>query len=99
MGPLLVELFGEVVRRFFAAFRRALPDLPPEEVALRLDFSLGVLIHVMSGQSHVGAFPGMPDLRDREPTLVPRMVAFLAAGFRARYPASNGDSATRRESP
>jgi AcrR family transcriptional regulator len=99
MGPLLVELFGEVVRRFFSAFCLALPDLPPREVALRLDFSLGVLIHVMSGQSHVAAFPGMPDLPDREPTLVPRMVAFLAAGFRARYPGSNGDGARRRESP
>ena len=99
MGPILFELLGEVVRRFFAAFCRALPDLPPGEVALRFDFSLGVLIHMMSGQSHVTDFPGVPDLPSHEPTLVPRMVAFLAGGFRARYPGRNGDRATRRESP
>jgi AcrR family transcriptional regulator len=49
--PLVMEVMGEVARRFLAALARALPHLPPEEVAERFQLVIGVLIHVLSGRT------------------------------------------------
>ena len=48
--PLVMEVMGEVARRFLAALARALPHLPPQEVAERFQLVIGVLIHVLSGR-------------------------------------------------
>jgi AcrR family transcriptional regulator len=81
--PLIADLFGEVARRFVAALGRALPHLCAEEVALRLQFSVGVLIHVTSGHLADVAQPEMPALARDDEALLPAMIAFAAAGLRA----------------
>ena len=72
-----------VALRFTEALRKALPDLPPRDLAWRLHFSIGVVTHTMLW-GHI--FPritgGLCDISDRE-ALVERAVRFVAAGFRA----------------
>ena len=81
--PLVADLFGEVAQRFVAALGRALPDLSAAEVALRLQFSVGVLVHVTSGHLADVADPEMPPLPRDDERLLQAMIAFAAAGLRA----------------
>ncbi len=46
--PLLEREFSEVVARFFAALRQALPDQPPEVVRWRFYFVVGAMIHLLA---------------------------------------------------
>jgi AcrR family transcriptional regulator len=92
-AALVEELFGEVMRRFRAAFGRVLPALSEAELHDRLVFAIGALVHVLSRRgplrpdgSRVGA-----DLATRE-----RLVAFLAAAFAA--PAT-GAARAKRSAP
>jgi AcrR family transcriptional regulator len=77
---LAEELFGEVMRRFDAALRRALPELPASEVHDRLSFAVGAFVHVLAGRA-----TARPDGSRMAPdrTAQERLVVFLAAGFRA----------------
>ena len=81
--PLVADLFGEVARRFVGALGRALPHLSAEEVALRLQFSVGVLVHVTSGHLADATHPEMPPLPRDDEGLLRAMIAFAAAGLRA----------------
>lgn len=91
--PLVAELFGEIARRFVGALERALPHLSGEDVALRLQFSVGLMVHALSqhfADVHQPDLPALP--RDGE-GLLQAMIAFAAAGLRA--PANP----KRREAP
>ena len=71
-----------VVKRFFAAFCRALPGLPPEEVAWRMYFSMGAAVHVVRAGDELRAMTGgMIDASDVQGT-IPRLVSYIAAGMR-----------------
>ena len=82
------ELFGEVGARFRGALARAFPEHPPEVLALRFQFAVGSLVHVMSGH-----LPEAPLLQagarhrsgaaDLDAHVMRDMVTFLAAGIRA----------------
>jgi AcrR family transcriptional regulator len=74
-AALAEEVFGEVLRRFRAAFASALPALPPREVYDRLDF-----FRVLSGQAPQRA-DGSRLSADR--ATQERLIRFLAAGFAA----------------
>jgi AcrR family transcriptional regulator len=66
----------EVTERFREAFRKALPDLPPDEVATRLHYVLG-------GLHHLWAHCPLPP--DESPELVRRrFLAFYGAGLREK---------------
>jgi AcrR family transcriptional regulator len=77
--PTLVEKhFHEVIQRFFAAFRKALPQLSQSELTWRMHLMVGAMAHAMWHQPRVPAVsPGCPEL------LVRRMVAFFSPAFRA----------------
>jgi AcrR family transcriptional regulator len=77
MALIVKKHFHPVVERFQAALRRALPELGPEELQWRTHFMVGAMAHAMFGPPE-GEFSG----RNTD-DLVERMVAFLAAGFRA----------------
>ena len=80
--PLIAELFGEVARRFVGALRRALAGLSADEVALRFQFTLGVMIIVISGNLLNVADPEMPLLETDDEVLLEAMIGFIAAGLR-----------------
>lgn len=75
-----------VAAKFAAAFGRALPSLPPAEIAWRLHFTVGVMTHTLLW-GHV--FPrvtnGLCSVDDHE-ALLQRSIQFLAAGFRTPAP-------------
>ena len=72
-----------VSQRFSQELARALPELPRAELLWRLHFSVGVMTQTMLwGQIYPKLTGGVCSLDDRD-ALLDRMVAFLAAGFRA----------------
>ena len=98
VASLKREIFGRTAQRFIEALARALPDKPRDEIALDLQFLVGIMVHVTSG--HLADAPRPPgsaplgDLADE--VLLRRMVDFVAAGLRSRPgPATPGRRAPR----
>ncbi len=84
---LLGEL-AEAIRRFKAAFARALPDLPRAELMWRIQFMVGGMAHTLAGTQMIEAIHGdLLDTRDLD-GLVERMVRFFSAGLAAPMPAA-----------
>jgi AcrR family transcriptional regulator len=81
MMPRIVERhFHATGLRFVAALRRALPELPQEELMWRVHFMIGAMAHTMC---RAPVFPLMAgDAGDIKPRME-RLVTFLSAGFRA----------------
>jgi AcrR family transcriptional regulator len=88
MGRVYAEgLLSQVVQRhflpttgrFLAALRRAVPDLPQEELMWRVHFMVGAMAHTMCG---VSIFPGITEGPADYPQRLKRLVTFLSAGFR-----------------
>src|SRR5258708_720304 len=86
MMPRIVERHFQVTGlRFVDALRRAVPELPQEELMWRVHFMIGAMAHTMC---RAPVFPQMAgDACDLEPRMK-RLVTFLSAGFRA--PATAG---------
>ena len=83
---ILTSQFGEVLERFGAALRAALPDLPPEELSWRLNLAVGALAQTLRGGSKdLETISNFPLSFDSE-NILERLVAFLSAGFRAPVP-------------
>ena len=81
-GSLLEEL-AEAIRRFKAAFARALPQLPREELLWRIQFMVGAMAHTLAGTRLIEEVHGDAlDTRDVD-GVVERMVSFLCAGLAA----------------
>lgn len=77
------DFFSEVVARFGAAFRRALPALDEEELAWRMHFTVGTMIHTLMEHDRLKRFTrGMCTMNDPD-ALIERMVTYCAAGMRA----------------
>jgi len=80
--PVIIQRhFQPSVDRFVAALRRALPDLPPDELFWRLHFMTGALAHATCGNPviQVPGYDASEDLRIR----LARLVTFLSGGFHA----------------
>ena len=76
---LVAPLFAEVMERFLNACRRALPELPPEELHFRLHCAIGAVAQALRGAAFLP-----PLSNENEVNLArERLIAFLAAGFRA----------------
>jgi len=83
LQKLIYEQFGDVFRRFRAAFRRALPHLPEDVLHWRIQFVIGAMAHIMCDPSGLKTISGgLCDPNDTEKALH-EMVTFLAAGMRA----------------
>ena len=85
-GKLVRGFFAEqmepVVKRFFGALCRALPELPPEDVAWRMFFSMGAAVHLLrSGEELMVLTGGLCDAGDAQGT-IPRLVSYIGAGMR-----------------
>ena len=80
MMGIVAKHFQEVTRRTQSALRRALPQLPEEELLWRIHFMIGAMAHTMCGPpdfTQRGADLG--DFRSR----IGRLVSFLSGGFQA----------------
>jgi AcrR family transcriptional regulator len=75
--------FGEVSMRFVAAISRALPHLPPHQVADRFRFAVGILTQLFSGNLDLDVIPGHPPCTASEEARTWHALAFIVAGFRA----------------
>ena len=88
MMPRLVEKhFHATGLRFVAALRRAIPELPQEELIWRVHFMVGAMAHTMCSAPSFLRMQG--DRADFEPRMK-RLVTFLSAGFRASPTAGKG---------
>jgi AcrR family transcriptional regulator len=85
-----------VSRRFNEALTLALPDLPPAERVWRLNFTVGVMTHVLSWSPVIPQISGgLCSVNDRD-ALLERIVNFAAAGFRAPLPVAALEGAAER---
>jgi AcrR family transcriptional regulator len=80
MPQIVQKHFQPTMGRFLAAFRRALPELPEEELLWRVHFMVGAMAHTMCGPS---SLPGLMDAPVDIPRRIERLQAFLSGGFRA----------------
>ncbi len=80
---LYTQQFEPMRQRFFPALHRALPDLPPDELAWRLHFAIGAMVHTMAASKILEMMShGRCDISDVEGTLA-RLKAFVIAGLTA----------------
>jgi AcrR family transcriptional regulator len=75
--------FGQTIERFMTALRKALPNLPAEELQWRAHFSLGCMAHTLLHSAGAVLAPGGLGQAPTE-----TLVTFIAAGFRAPVPAT-----------
>jgi AcrR family transcriptional regulator len=80
---VVLAQFGEVIRRFRAAFRRALPELAPVDLLWRLHFMTGAMAHTLAGSGHLQALAGEEADLGGTDEVLRRLIAFIAAGLRA----------------
>ena len=79
----IFALFDEVIRRFPAAVRRILPDLPVDELMWRLHFMVGAMAQTaMASETIKELTGGLCDPSDVEGT-IERLTGFVVAGLRA----------------
>jgi AcrR family transcriptional regulator len=74
--------FQTMMGRLAAAFERALPELPREELFWRLNFTFGTMIHTLLISSKEDSLPGRLRQKLDADGLVKRLVAFAAAGMK-----------------
>ena len=79
------EEFSEVLSRFHAAFQRALPELPGDQVGRRLHFAIGVLVHTLLNPARSCTWKLGPIACDNDRDTLEAMVAFVAAGMRSAH--------------
>ncbi len=83
---LIVAQLQGVIRRFAGALRRALPDLPPEELYWRMFFTMGTVSHTLAAPGMLALISdGACDPSDPDATLR-RLTTFIVAAFRAPLP-------------
>ncbi len=84
------DYFGPLLARFLRALRRSLPDRDPGELAIAFEFTVALMVHVISGQldnsglllHEVGIDLGEEGgLGDEE--ILQRMIRYAGAGLRA----------------
>ena len=89
MLPQIVRnCFGSVQVRFGQAVCRALPEVPPRELFWRMHFAVGAMAQALRGPRDLERLSGGLCGQLATEEMVSRLVAFLAAGFRAPAPAA-----------
>ena len=80
----LSNQYAEMVTRFRAAFGRALPHIPREELSCRLHFVMGALSFTLAGTDILKMIAHyQPSEVDNDALLLKRLAPLLAAGLRA----------------
>jgi AcrR family transcriptional regulator len=88
---LIGQLYAPTMERFKAAFTRALPHLPREELFWRMHFMFGTLSYTLAATDTVQLIAGTkPEDRHDAQALEERLAAFLTAGLLASRSESPG---------
>src|SRR5690606_30136494 len=83
---LIGQLYSVSTARFKAAFERALPQMPHEELVWRLHFMFGTLSYTLAATDTVQLIAGCkPEDRHDARLLEERLAAFLSAGLTAPH--------------
>ncbi len=77
----------EIVRRFAAAFQRALPALPAEEIYWRMHFAIGAMAHTLAGTTLLETISGGLCNPYDSQGAIQRLIPFIVGGFEAALPA------------
>jgi AcrR family transcriptional regulator len=81
---LIGQLYAPAMERFKAAFERALPQMPREELIWRMHFMFGTLAYTLAATDTVQLIAGCkPEDRYDARLLEARLTAFLEAGLLA----------------
>jgi AcrR family transcriptional regulator len=81
---LIGQLYAPTMARYKAAFERALPQMPREELVWRMHFMFGTLSYTLAATDTVQLIAGCkPEDRYDARLLEERLGAFLAAGLNA----------------
>jgi hypothetical protein len=81
---LIGQLYAPAMARYKAAFERALPQMPREELVWRMHFMFGTLAYTLAATDTVQLIAGCkPEDRYDARLLEDRLTAFLAAGLTA----------------
>ena len=81
---LIGQLYAPAMERYKAAFERALPQMPREELVWRMHFMFGTLSYTLAATDAVQLIAGCkPEDRHDARLLEERLTAFLAAGLAA----------------
>jgi AcrR family transcriptional regulator len=81
---LIGQLYAPAMERYKAAFERALPQMPREELVWRMHFMFGTLSYTLAATDAVQLIAGCkPEDRHDARLLENRLSAFLAAGLTA----------------
>src|SRR5687768_8891939 len=81
---LIGQLYAPTMERFKAAFEKALPQMPRDELVWRMHFMFGTLAYTLAATDTVQLIAGCkPEDRYDAQLLEDRLTAFLAAGLTA----------------
>ena len=81
---LIGQMYAPAMERFKAAFMRALPELPKDELVWRMHFMFGTLAYTLAATDTVQLIAGAkPEDRYDARVLEDRLAAFLYAGLHA----------------
>lgn len=87
MRNFLPEQYAEVVTRYKAAFARALPHLPEEELVWRLHFLFGAIAYTMAGNDALRLVCNYKlEGGDDPETIIRHLIAFSVGGLTAPLP-------------
>ncbi len=81
---LIGQMYATAMERFKAAFVRALPELPKDELVWRMHFMFGTLAYTLAATDTVQLIAGAkPEDRYDARVLEDRLAAFMSAGLHA----------------
>lgn len=83
---LFFDQFQEIFARFFPAFRKALPDLPHEDLVMRLWFMKGAMLEAINWGKESKFFIEEISIHPDRETILSSLLQFTAAGMRAPVP-------------
>jgi AcrR family transcriptional regulator len=87
---LIGQMYAPAMERFKAAFSRALPELPRDELVWRMHFMFGTLAYTLAATDTVQLIAGAkPEDRYDARVLEDRLVAFMGAGLLAPLPGAH----------
>lgn len=87
MRSFLLDQYAEVVARYKAAFARALPHLPEEELVWRLHFLFGAIAYTMAGNDALRLVCSYNlEGGDDPETIIRHLIAFSVGGLTASLP-------------
>jgi AcrR family transcriptional regulator len=91
---IVEDQFKEVARRFFEAFQRALPQLAPNEIAWRMNFTIGAAAKAMFAGIPMKVLSNVFQGADEEievKQIACRLIRFTAAGMKVSSVAAAED--------